>query len=170
EKAVNEVFKAETYAQIDSLHNLAIQGDGSYPGFEQIAEEYSNTPSANIANAYLGGLYLRQGQYQKAVDALGKYSATGSPVLDPLVKGLLGDAYSELKDYKQAEIQYKKAADLKSNDFTSPLFLKKLGLVKEAQNDYKGALDAYKKIKSDFPQSFEASVVDGYIARAEANL
>jgi len=170
EKASNEVFKAETYAQIDSLQKLAIKGDGSYPGFEQIAEEYSNTPSANIANAYLGGLYLRQGQYQEAVTALEKYSSTGSPILDPLVIGLLGDAYSELKDYKQAGVQYKKAADLKSNDFTSPLFLKKLGLVNEAQNDFKGALDAYKKIKSDYPQSFEASMVDAYIARAEAHL
>lgn len=170
EKAVNEVFKAETYAQIDSLHKLAIKGDGSYPGFEQIANEYSNTPSANIANAYLGGLYLRQSQYQEAVTALEKYSATGSPVLDPLVTGLLGDAYSELKDYKKAENQYKKAADLKSNDFTSPLFLKKLGLVKEAQNDFKGALEAYNKIKKDYPQSYEASMVDAYIGRAEARL
>ena len=170
EKAVNEVFKAENYAQIDSLQKLAIKGDGSYPGFEQIADEYSNTPSANIANAYLGGLYLRQSQYQEAVTALEKYSATGSPVLDPLVTGLLGDAYSELKDYKKAEAQYKKAADLKSNDFTSPLFLKKLGLVKEAQEDFKGALEAYKKIKKDYPQSFEASMVDAYIGRAEARL
>src|SRR5690606_32782743 len=86
EKASNEVFKAETYAQIDSLQKLAIKGDGSYPGFEQIAEEYSNTPSANIANAYLGGLYLRQGQFQDAVNALEKYSSTGSAILDPLVK------------------------------------------------------------------------------------
>lgn len=170
EKASNEVFKAESYAQIDSLQKLAIKGDGSYPGFEQIATEYSNTPSANIANAYLGGLYLRQGQFQEAIDALQKYSATGSPVLDPLVAGLLGDAYSELKDYKQAGVQYKKAADLKSNDFTSPLFLKKLGLVNEAQNDFKGALEAYNKIKTDYPQSFEASMVDSYIARAQAHL
>lgn len=170
EKASNEIFKAESYAQIDSLQKLAINGDGSYPGFEQIAEEYSNTPSANIANAYLGGLYLRQGQYQDAINALENYTSTGSPILDPLVIGLLGDAYSELKDYKQAANQYKKAADIKSNDFTSPLFLKKLGLVNEAQNDFKGALDAYNKIKTQYPQSQEASMVDAYIARAEAHL
>lgn len=170
EKASNEIFKAEAYAQIDSLQKLAISGDGSYPGFEQIAKEYSNTPSANIANAYLGGLYLRQGSYQEAVDALEKYTSTGSPILDPLVIGLLGDAYSELEDYKKAAEQYKKAAELKSNDFTSPLFLKKLGLVNEAQNDFKGALEAYKKIKNEYPRSYEASVADAYIARAEAQL
>ncbi|WP_134088334.1 tol-pal system YbgF family protein [Olivibacter sp. XZL3] len=168
ERATNEMFKAEEYAMIDSLQGRAIDGDGSYPGFKEIAEEYSNTKSANVANAYLGGLYLRQGKYQEAVNALSKYSETGSPVLDPLVTGLLGDAYTELKDYKKAADQYKKAANKSDNSFTAPLFLKKLGLIYEAQNDYKSALESYQKIKSDYPQSYEASIIDGYIARCEA--
>ncbi|WP_028297791.1 tetratricopeptide repeat protein [Olivibacter sitiensis] len=168
EKASNEMFRAEQYALIDSLHNKAIDGDGSYLGFKEIADEYSNTKSANIANAYLGGLYLRQGKYQEAANALEKYSDSGSPIIDPLVVGLLGDAYSELKDYKKAAQNYKEAAEKSDNNFTTPLFLKKLGLVNEAQNDYKNALAAYKKIKSDYPESYEASIVDSYIARSEA--
>jgi tetratricopeptide (TPR) repeat protein len=168
ERATNEMFKAEEYAMVDSLQNRAIDGDGSYPGFKEIAEEYSNTKSANVANAYLGGLYLRQGKYQEAVNALSKYSDTGSPIIDPLVTGLLGDAYTELKDYKKAADQYKKAASKSDNSFTAPLFLKKLGLVYEAQNDYKSALENYQKIKKDYPQSYEASIIDGYIARCEA--
>jgi len=170
EKATNEMFKAEEYVLIDSLQNRAIDGDGSYPGFKEIAEEYSNTKSANVANAYLGGIYLRQGKYQEAVAALSKYSMTGSPVIDPLVVGLLGDAYSELKDYKKAGDQYKKATEKSDNSFTAPLFLKKLGLVYEAQNDYKHALEAYQKIKLNYPQSYEASIIDGYIGRCEAKL
>src|SRR5690606_29053412 len=135
ETASNQLIKAETYAAIDSLQQRAIDGDGSYPGFKEIADEYDNTKSANIANAYLGGLYLRQGNYEEAITALEKYSNTGSIILDPLVIGLLGDAYSELKDYKKAASFYKKAANKNSNTFTSPLLLKKLGLVYEAQND-----------------------------------
>lgn len=169
ERATNEMFKAEEYIMIDSLQGRAIDGDGSYPGFKEIADEYSNTKSANVANAYLGGLYLKQGKFQEAVTALTKYTDTGSPVLDPLVTGLLGDAYVELKDYKKAADQYKKAADKSDNSFTSPLFLKKLGLVYEAQNDYKSALSSYEKIKSNYPQSYEASIIDGYIARAAAH-
>jgi tetratricopeptide (TPR) repeat protein len=168
EKAANEMFKAEDYAAVDSLRDRAIAGDGSYPGFEKIAEEYSNTKSANIANAYLGGLYLDKGQFQKAADALGKYSSTGSPVIDPLVLGMLGDSYSELKDYKKAVTYYKRAADKNKNSFTSPLFLKKLGLVYEEQKEFKSAADVYNKIKTDFPESFEAAAIDSYIARAEA--
>jgi tetratricopeptide (TPR) repeat protein len=170
EKAANEMFKAEEYVAVDSLTDRAIKGDGSYPGFEKIAEEYSSTKSANLANAYLGGLYLQKGEFQKAIDALGNYSSTGSPVIDPLILGMLGDAYSELKDYKKAITYYKKAADKKSNSFTSPLFLKKLGLVYEEEKNNEAALDAYKKIRTEYPNSVEASVIDAYIARVEARM
>lgn len=170
EKAANEIYKAEEYAAIDSLQNRAIEGDGSFLGFKQIAEEYSNTKSANIANAYLGGLYLRQGKYDEAVKALEKYAPTGSEILDPLVIGLTGDAYSELKDYKKAADYYKQASDKSKNSYTTPLFLKKLGLVYEAQEDYKRAEEAYKKIKTDYPESQEASTVDGLLGRVQAHL
>ncbi len=169
EKAANEMYKAEELAAIDSLQARAIEGDGSVIGFKEIAAEYSNTKSANIANAYLGGLYLRQGKYNDAAQALEKYTATGSDILDPLVIGLTGDAYSELKDYKKAASFYKQAADKSSNSYTTPLFLKKLGLVYEAQNEYKQAEEAYAKIKSDFPESQEAQLIEGLIARAQAH-
>ncbi len=170
EEASNRMYKAEQLATIDSLQNKAIMGDGAFLGFKQIADEYSNTKSANIANAYLGGLYLRQGKFNEAVKALEKYSPTGSQILDPLVIGLTGDAYSELKDYKKAADYYKQASEKSSNSYTTPLFLKKLGRVYEAQNDYKSAENAYKKIKTDFPESQEASTIDGLLGRVQAHL
>lgn len=168
--AEDQIYRAQTYAAIDSLQQRAIEGDGSFPGFKEIAAEYNNTKSANVANAYLGGLYLRQGQFQEAINALEKYSATGSQILDPLVIGMIGDAYSELKDYKKATSYYKSASEKNKNSFTSPLMLKKLGLVYEAQNDFKQALDAYKKIRSEYPTSFEATNIEAYIARVDARL
>lgn len=168
--AAEQIYKAQQYAAIDSLEKKAIEGDGSFPGFKEIAEEYSNTKSANIANAYLGGLYLRQGQFNEAIQALEQYSETGSQILDPLVIGLLGDAHSELKDYKKAASYYKSAADKSDNEFTAPLMLKKLGLVYEAQQDYQQALNAYKKIKTNYPSSQEARMADAWIARVEVKL
>ncbi|WP_316793469.1 tetratricopeptide repeat protein [Pedobacter frigoris] len=170
EEASAKMYKAEGFLGVDSLANKAINGQGGYPGLDQIAKEYENTKSANLANLYLGGIYLRKGEYQKAVESLGKYSDTGSPVADPLALGLLGDAYSELKDYKQAITYYKKAADKASNKFTSPMFLKKLGLVYEQQKEYKNAEEAYTKIKTQYPESQEAAMIDEYIARASVQV
>ncbi len=84
--------------------------------------------------------------------------------------GNTADAYVELKDYDKAGTYFKKAADKSKNKFLTPLYLKKLGLVYEAQNDYKGADEAYKKIKSEYPDSPQAQSIDEYIARAEAKL
>src|SRR5690606_24565275 len=168
EKAANEIYKAEEFASIDSLQNKAIEGDGSFLGFKEIADEYSNTKSANIANAYLGGLYLRQGNFQEAIKYLQKYSDTGSEILDPLVTGLIGDAYSESNDYKSAANHYKKAAQKSKNTYTTPLFLKKLGLVYEALEDFKNAEETYRSIKTEYPNSPEANLIDGLIARAQA--
>lgn len=171
EEASAKMYKAEQYVGgPDSLTNKAINGEGGYPGLEKIAEEYDNTKSANLANLYLGGIYLRKGEYKKATEVLGKYSETGSAIADPLALGLLGDAYSELKDYKQAATYYKKAADKASNKFTSPMFLKKLGLVYENNKDFKGAEEAYTKIKTQYPESQEAAMIDEYIARAAAQV
>lgn len=170
EEAAGQMYKAEQFVGVDSLANKAINGEGGYPGLEKIAEEYDNTKSANLANLYLGGIYLRKGEYKKATEALGKYTATGSPVADPLALGLLGDAYSELRDYKQAATYYQKAADKASNKFTSPMFLKKLGLVNENLKDFKAAEEAYTKIKTQFPDSQEAAMIDEYIARAQAQV
>lgn len=166
EEAASKMYKAEQFVGVDSLSNRAVKGEGGYPGLEQIAKEYDNTKSANLANLYLGGIYLRKGEYKQAIESLSKYSATGSPVADPLALGLLGDAYSELKDYKQASTYYKKAAD-KASKFTSPMFLKKLGLVNENLKDFKGAVEAYTKVKTQYPESAEAQLIDAYIARAQ---
>lgn len=168
ETAADAMFQAEEYVLIDSLQKNAIEGDGSFAGLKEIADEYSNTPSANIANAYLGGLYLRQGNFQEAINYLKKYTDTGSDIVDPLVIGLIGDAYSDSHDYKNAADYYEKAVAKSDNSYTTPLFLKKLGLVYEQLNEYKQAEEVYQKIKNDYPQSTEASTIDGPLARVQA--
>ena len=168
EKAANQMYQAEYYATIDSLQKKAIDGDGSFPGFKEIADEYSNTKSANVANAYLGGLYLRQKNFKEAIKYLEQYTETGSQVLDPLVIGLLGDAYSEEKIYDKAANYYKKAAEKSANAYTTQIFLKKLCLVYEELQDYKNAEASYQKIRDEYPESAESTTVDSFIARVQA--
>ena len=49
EKAAEAMFKAEEYYRMDSV-NLALNGDGQYPGFLKIISKYGGTDAANLAN------------------------------------------------------------------------------------------------------------------------
>lgn len=147
----------------------AIKGDAGYPGFEKIITDYSNTKAANLANYYLGIAYLNKGEFRKAIDYLTDYRGDDSMLAAEALGGT-GDAYVELQDYDNAASYFKKAADKADNDFLSPLYLKKLGLVYETKKDYQAAVEAYKSIKADYARSTEAQSIDGYIARVEAKL
>jgi tetratricopeptide (TPR) repeat protein len=147
----------------------AINGDAGYPGFEKIITEYCHTKAANLACFYLGVAYLNKGEYRKAIDNLNNYRGDDVMVAAEAY-GNTGDAYVELKDYDKAASYFKKAIDKASNNFLSPLYLKKLGLVYEAQNDNKDASEAYKSIKTEYPTSGEAQNIDEYIARVDAKL
>jgi tetratricopeptide (TPR) repeat protein len=165
-KAANQIHVAQDYwAKKD--WDKAINGADSYPGLEKIVADYSNTKTANLAYFYLGVAYLNKGQYGKAIENFNNYRGDDMMVAAEAYGGT-GDAYVELKDYDKAETYFKKAIDKANNQFLSPVYLKKLGLVYEAKKDNKSAADTYKKIKSDYPTSTEAQSIDAYIARAEA--
>jgi len=166
--AANQMHVAQDYwAKKD--WDKAIKGFDSYPGFQKIIDDYGNTKSANLAYFYLGTAYLNKGEFQKAIDNLTNYRGDDSMVAAEALGGT-ADAYVELKDLDKASTYFKKAADKANNKFLTPLYLKKLGIVYEAQNDNKSAGETYKKIKSDYPESTEAQNIDEYIARTEAKL
>lgn len=168
DKADSQMYQAQEWWSKKDW-DRAIKGDQGYPGFEKIISEYSNTKAANLAYYYLGIAYLNKGDFRKAIDNLTNYRADDNLIAAEALGGT-GDAYTELKDYDKAVTYFKKAADKASDKFYSPFYLKKLGLVYEAQNNFKDASDTYKKIKTDYPDSNEAQSIDGYIARANAKL
>ena len=166
--AANQMYVAQnSWEQKD--WDKAIKGDAGYRGFEKIVSDYSNTKAANLAYYYLGVAYLNKGEYRKAIADFTEYRGDDTMVAAEAY-GSTGDAYVELKDYDKAATYFKKAIDKSKNIFLTPLYLKKLGLVYEAANDSKSAGEAYKSIKTDYPESAEAQGIDEYIARAEAKL
>jgi tetratricopeptide (TPR) repeat protein len=167
-KAANQMYQAQDYwAKKD--WDKAINGDASFPGFKKIISDYSNTKAANLAYFYLGTAYLNKGEYRKAIENLDSYSGDDTMIAAEALGGA-GDAYVELKDYDKAAGYFTKAVDKAKNKFLSPLYLKKLGLVYEQTKDNKSAGEAYKRIKTEYPESAEAQNIDEYIARAEAKL
>lgn len=160
------MFVAEHYFEVDSL-NIALNGDQANLGFLGIIDEFGSTKSGNLAQYYAGICYLKLGDFQGAIDYLTEFDSDDE-IIQPMALGATGDAYLELEDNKNALDYYMKAAEVKSNDFTCPMFLMKAAWVHELNGDYVKALELYNKIKKEHYKSFEARDVDKYIARAKA--
>lgn len=166
ENARKEMFVAEKYFGQDSTA-LAIKGDGSFPGFEEIVANYGSAPSGNLAQYYLGISLLKKGEYQNAIDALKAYDAEDD-ITGALALGGIASAYLEMNNTDEALKFYKKAADWDQNNFSRPYFLMRSAMVFEMKKDYTSALSIYEQIKKDFPMSTEARDIDKYIGRAES--
>ena len=165
EEAQSQMYMAERYLEMDSM-KLALNGDGNYLGFIDIASEYKFTTSGNLALYSAGICYLHLGQYQDAIDFLNKYSKKDK-VIGSLAIGATGDAYVELGDLKTGVSKYIEAADFASNSFNTPIFLMKAGEIYEQDGNYTEALKVYQRIQDNYPESSEGLSIDKYIARVK---
>jgi tetratricopeptide (TPR) repeat protein len=165
-EAQSQMFMAEKYFAADSVR-LAINGDGNYLGFLDIIDEYSITPSGNLALYYAGICYYKQGQYQEAIEMLSSFDGDDQMV-GAVANGAIGDAYMELGEVKHAISYYMDAANHSRNDFTCPVYLMKAAGSYEDQGNYNKAVDIYNDIKENFADTKEGLEVDKYLARAKA--
>ena len=166
-KAKDQIFVAEQYFEKDSF-NLAVNGDGNYPGFLDIIDNYGSTKAGKLARYYMGVSSLHLGKYQEAIDYLEDFK-TDDLLLAPVTKGAIGDAYSELGNKEKAVKLYMEAAQLNPNAFTSPVYYLKAGNIYETLGSKDKALEAYKIIKDKYAESNEGRSIDKYIARLTAN-
>ena len=167
-RAQADMFMAEIYFQKDSF-NLALNGDGQYLGFIDIADEYSSTKSGSLANYYAGLSYLNIGDFENAIEYLGDFS-TDDIVLSALALGCIGDAYMELADTENALSYYEDAAAKNVNEFTAPRYMLKQAIIHERNGDISDALILYKGIEADYKTSREGNAIEKYIARSEIAL
>lgn len=162
-EAQSQMFMAENYFEKDSF-NLAINGDGNYLGFLDIIDDYGMTKTAKLAKYYTGVSYLRLGEYQEAINYLGKFK-TKDILLASVKEGSMGDAYAELGDDKKALQHYIKAVDASANNFTTPIYMMKAAGIYEKTGYNAKALDLYNRIKKDYADTNEGRNVEKYIAR-----
>lgn len=146
--AQQEMFQAVFYFEAGEL-DLALNGDGNYPGFLEIVDNYGSTEAGNLAEFYVGTIYLKKGEFQQAIDYLQDFSSDDL-LVQARAYALLGDAYMELQQYEQAASQYVKAADYKTNKFFSPLYLEKAALAYELAGNNQAALERYTEITENY--------------------
>ena len=165
---VQEYFANEQF-------DKALNGDGAtYTGFAKIADEYSGTDAANLANLYAGLCYANLGKWQEAQKYLEEYSSASDMMVSPAAQAALGNAYAQNGNIDKAVSCLKKAADMAdskaeddTNNSIAPTFLLQAGELLESQNNKAEALKIYQDIKkkyvnSQLVQSYE---IDKYIER-----
>lgn len=176
DESANELFFAQEYFDQalnstdtkvkDSLFALALKGGSGKYGFLEIIKEYKGTRAANLANYSAGMTYMNTGEYEKAIEHLKKFNSPDE-ILGFLALGNIGDAYSQLKNNKEALSYYKKAIDHSNNEFTAPIYLKKAGILATLLNENKQAKQFFERIKDDYPASDEARTIDVYLGKID---
>ena len=144
----------------------AIIGTEDYLGMEDIASKYEGTSGGNIANYIMAIDQMEKGEFDIALDYL-EVCEFEDVMLGTLILGLKGDCYVEKGEYETAVALFEEAAIREENEFTSPMFLKKAGLVYEELGDNENAVIAYQKIKDDWSESLAGQDIDKYIVRAQ---
>jgi tetratricopeptide (TPR) repeat protein len=168
EEAAANMYYAERFFEIDSF-NLALNGYGTYPGFLNVIDDYGISKSAKISRYYAGVCYHQLGDHEAAIDQLNKFK-TYDLLVGAAKYSTLGDAYIELGDYDKAISAYRQGIEKFENNFSSPIMLKKLGLVYEELDQLNEALEAYKVIESRYPDTPEGNEIKKYIGRVESKM
>jgi TolA-binding protein len=145
--------------EADSTKNLA-------KDLVKIADEYGMSKAGNLAHFYAGVASLKEGKYDQAIEQL-KGFASSDLLVQARAYALLGDAYSEKKDYAEAAEFYKKAAEYKPNKFFTPNYLIKLATAYEAAKENDKALEAYSTIVEKYEDSQEAAQAKKYKSKLE---
>jgi predicted negative regulator of RcsB-dependent stress response len=144
-----DLWKAAQAFDSDSL-SLAMKGSKKdFQGFEDIAEEYSNTNEGNIAKYYLAVSYFRQQKFDEALEQIEAFDAKGE-MFPHLKNGLLGDIYTEKNDNEQAIKKYVSAAQGANNVLISPYYLKKAAILSEQLGKNEDAVKYYEEIISAY--------------------
>ncbi|WP_445956456.1 tetratricopeptide repeat protein [Yeosuana sp.] len=171
--AMNDMFQAQKYfdeavngVEKDSLFNLALNGGEGKFGMLDIIKEYSGTPAANLANYYAGTAYLKMKDYKNAVTYLSDFSSDDE-VLGPLAKGNIGDAFVQLNQLDDALDYYDQAANMRDNEYTTPMYLYKAGTISLDLGKADKALTYFETIKEKYPNASEIAMVDVLIGKAK---
>lgn len=172
QEAGDKMYKAMEMYAMDSME-LALNGNNEFMGLLEIAEEYSGTPQANIANHTIGICYMNLGKYEEAI----KYFEAYKPVKDGFCDivsaqntGLMGDAYVQLGNSEKGMELYDQAVKQSDNSVTASIYLFKSANINYANGEYQKALDKYTEIRNKYPSSPYSRDIEKFISMASANI
>ena len=165
-EANENAWRSEQYFMRDSV-DLALNGDGLYPGLYDIVDEHDGTTAAARARYEIGTILRSQGDYQGAIEAF-EEAGLQDDVLSVLSQINIGDCAVELGDYSAASSAFNKAASASRSsigeDYLSPIALYKGALVDLELGDRGAAKDKLDRILADYPTSNVKATAEGLAA------
>ncbi|MEO0404321.1 MAG: tetratricopeptide repeat protein [Bacteroidota bacterium] len=169
-KAQEAVWKAEQYASMDSL-DLALDGDGLYDGFVQVAREHAGTKAASRANFYLGTISRDREEFDAAIDYFKKVEFKDD-VIGPMASGNIGDCLVESGKVGEAIPYFEEAAmkamNGKGAGFVAPLYLHKAAIANMDQGNNDKAEKHFRTIVDNYPEAQNINDAKKYLAMLEA--
>ena len=168
-EAQTAIFPAQDYFESQQWE-LALNGDSiGNIGFLDVIDEFSGTPTGNLAKAYAGICEYNLKNYESALKYFKSYKGKEQLFAAQIV-GAIGDCEANLGNLEIAAKQFEKAAEQANSSQLSPIYWNKAGVIYDQLGNYKKSLSVYETIKIKYPQSQEAMSVDKYIERAKAAL
>lgn len=146
----------------------AISGDSTGTvGLKKIAEQYSGTPSGNMAAVYLGNSYFQKNEIDNALKAFKSVSSSSDLMSAAAIAGEAA-CYEQKKDFKSAANAYRGAAGRISNAALAPVYLADAARNFELAGDKDEAVKQLEQLKKDYPQASQARTADQSIVRLKS--
>ncbi len=164
--AAEDVYQAQKAFAVDSFE-LAMYGNDEFIGFEEVIDTYGSTDIGNTSKYYMAVSLMHTGSYEDAIDYFKSY-APADHITRALKEGGIGDCLAQLEAYEDAITAYEKAANAYVNDYSTPIYLKKAGIISEEINDFKSAVKFYERISEQYPNSQEGRDIEKYLAHAQS--
>jgi len=151
---------------MDSV-DLALNGDGLYPGLYDIIEEHAGTTPAARAQYELGTILRGQGDYAGAIEAFGNANLKDD-VLSVIAQINIGDCEVELGNYSGASSAFGNAVSGAKGsigeEYLAPIALYKGALVDIELGNNGAAQDKLNSIVQEYSTSNVKATAEGLAA------
>jgi tetratricopeptide (TPR) repeat protein len=167
-KATTELGEILNYYDQGNF-DVAINGDlqQNVRGLQSIVDDYGSTKAGELATFYLANSYFAKAEYDKALQYYRDVNVSDELVATSALAGAAA-CYEAKGDHEKAAATYEKAAFNSAKDVNVAD-----NMFRAAQNymnagNKEKAVELFKKVKKDYPNSSVARDIDRWIAEANA--
>lgn len=171
EKALEELNYAQKYLSQGAIDKALNKKKLKIPylGFYGIVTKYPFTKAGNISKFYAGICFYKLGNYKESIKMMRNFSAKDE-FLSSIKYGMIGDAFAQIRNKNEALKNYVKAANIRENEITTPLYYYKAALLTFSMKKYKNSKFFLKKIEKKYPTFLHQKNVEKYLMFIENKL